>query len=322
MHGEQPVMGLWGMLVWSCSRCRHAAGHAAALFPIPTATMPLGKQPRNGLCCCSPSPLLVFLSATGAAAFSPDLETKAVPAVGHSRMVPSCDPGLSHGSTPGRWAAGARCPEHSFPAPSIIPRRLRPMEMAMTCCAIPARRLPWMPACLCWKRPWERTVQWDLKVFSVLKNSLQPPLSPSTGTAPSFHVTVPCLPGAGCTGSVLLCRKATALLLPPLPFALQCLTHVQVGPMGHGSSPPALTNHSSKHLPRRPGLPHTEASALFAGICQKISSKHCADDGYCILQRGPWDCGAAWQCLVLWVQEGGTCSAAQGTGTARGASWL
>lgn len=52
-------------------------------------------------------------------------------------------------------------------------------------------------------------------------------------------------------------------------------------PMGDGDFSPASTNHSSKRLPRQPGLPHTKASALFAGICQKITSKNCADDGCC-----------------------------------------
>jgi len=192
-----------------------------------------GNTPEMGYVAAPLDPCWVFFCqlGTGAAAFSPDLETKAVPAVGHCRMVLSCDPGLSHGSTPGRRAAGPRCPEHSFLAPSIIPRRLHPIEMAMTCCAIPARRLPWTPACLL-EETLGKSRAMGLKVFRVLRNSLQHPLSPSTGTAPSFHVTVPCLPGVGCTGSVPLCSKAPALLLPPLPFALQCLTHVQVGPHG------------------------------------------------------------------------------------------
>lgn len=54
-----------------------------------------------------------------------------------------------------------------FPAPSIIPRRLRlaePAGTAVTSCAIPARRLPWPPARLGWSRPWRRAAHRDSKL--------------------------------------------------------------------------------------------------------------------------------------------------------------
>lgn len=209
-----------------------------------------GNTPEMGYVAAPLDPCWVFFCqlGTGAAAFSPDLETKAVPAVGHCRMVLSCDPGLSHGSTPGRRAAGPRCPEHSFLAPSIIPRRLHPIEMAMTCCAIPARRLPWTPACLL-EETLGKSRAMGLKVFRALRNSLQPPLSPSTGqphrSMSPCHVCLAWVAPGLSHCAVRL--QLSSFPLSPLHFNVSPMS--KWAPMRDGDFSPASTNHSSKRLP-------------------------------------------------------------------------
>lgn len=77
--------------------------------------------------------------------------------------------------------------------------------------------------------------------------------------------------------------------LSPLHFNVSLMS--KWVPMGDGDFSPASTNHSSKRLPRQPGLPHTKASALFAGICQKTTCKNCADDGCCSPASSKGDLG-------------------------------
>lgn len=59
-------MGVWGTLVWVCSRCRHAAGTRSCLVSNPCCNNPTGETPQKWVMLLLPLTLAGFFSASWA----------------------------------------------------------------------------------------------------------------------------------------------------------------------------------------------------------------------------------------------------------------
>lgn len=190
--------------------------------------------------------------------------------------------GCPHGGSPWPGAEPPAASQRGFPSPGIHPRwapARRAHRDSRDLLRNPGQEAP-LDACPSGLEvTLERSSLLGFKVFSILKNSQQPPLNLSAGKTslsllrprfqPGCSPPTPAVPcrgavAGGCRVCPVLPAPLQPLLLPPLPFGFNFLPRQPMSKRGPRGSPQATTNRSRKHPSRRPGLarsPRTPARA-------------------------------------------------------------